>query len=66
MQKTIIQAIEIFAFDSISATIQYNLEMSRLHNYLTQVLPAKQALDKFNRINANVKAYFASNYNINF
>lgn len=66
MQKAIIQAIETFAFDSTSATTQYNLEMSRLHNYLGQVMPAKQALDKYKQINNNVKAYFASNYNIIF
>lgn len=64
MQKAIIQAIETFAFDSTSAITQYNLEMSRLQDYLGQTMPAKQALDKYKQINNNVKAYFASNYNI--
>lgn len=64
MQKAIIQAIETFAFDSTSATTQYNLEMSRLQDYLGQTMPARQAIIKYKQINNNVKAYFASNYNI--
>ena len=64
MQKAIIQAIETFAFDSTSAITQYNLEMSRLQDYLGQTMPARQAITKYKQINNNVKAYFASNYNI--
>lgn len=65
MQKSIIESIELFAFDSTSAKQQAQIEFERLRGFLGQSMPAKQAIEKYNRINQNVKAYFLQNYNIN-
>ena len=65
MQKSIIESIELFAFDATSAKQQAQIEFERLRGFLGQSLPAPKAIEKYNRINQNVKAYFLQNYNIN-
>lgn len=60
MQKSIIQAIEIFTFNNESARQQYRIEIARLQDFLYQKFDNNTAYTKYNTIKNNIKAYFAA------
>lgn len=64
MQKSIIDTLTIFSFDRDSMREQWQVEKTRLQDFLQQRLAAQQAADKYKTICNNIKSYIAAQYNI--
>lgn len=58
MQKTIINTLQLFDFDSLSMQQQFNVEKSFLLDYLSQKYNATTASEKYKTICNNIKKYF--------
>lgn len=64
MQKSIIDTLTIFSFDCESMRAQWQVEKSRLQDFLQQRFTAQQAAEKYKTICNNIQSYIASQYNI--
>lgn len=64
MQKSIIDTLTIFSFDCDSMRAQWQVEKSRLQDFLSQRFTPQQAAEKYKTICNNIKSYFLQNNNI--
>ena len=64
MQKSIIDTLTIFSFDCDSMRAQWQVEKTRLQDFLSQRFTSQQAAEKYKTICNNIKSYITSQYNI--
>lgn len=64
MQKSIIDTLTIFSFDCDSMRAQWQVEKSRLQDFLSQRFTPQQAAEKYKTICNNIQSYVAAQYNI--